>query len=167
MSKKKELILYLVFGVLTTVVNWIAFGIFKQFTPLLIANVIAWVFAVAFAYVTNKLFVFESKSWEKNVFIKEVISFTGARLFSLGVEELGLIILVNWLKLTPALGNFAAWCFDLTQKVGFKMPDIFYEKIDGEMVVKILLAFIVIVLNYFFSKLIIFKKKDKDITEEK
>ena len=68
----KETILYVVFGVLTTLVNFVAFKLFTMvFDKLIssqlgvhISNVLAWIFAVAFAYVTNKLFVFESKSWE-------------------------------------------------------------------------------------------------------
>ena len=67
----KETILYIVFGVLTTLVNFVAFKLFTMvFDKLVssqlgvhISNVLAWIFAVAFAYVTNKLFVFESKSW--------------------------------------------------------------------------------------------------------
>ncbi len=161
MKKLKEILLYLVFGVLTTVVNLIAFSIFKKFTPVLIANVIAWIFAVAFAFFTNKLFVFESKSWKKDIVVKEAASFTGARLFSLGVEELGLFLMINVFKLTTALGNFAAWCLNLTKLVKITMPDFLYEKLDGEMMVKIILAVVVIILNYVFSKLIIFKKKDE------
>ena len=95
----KETILYVVFGVLTTLVNFVAFKLFTMvFDKLIssqlgvhISNVLAWIFAVAFAYVTNKLFVFESKSWEGKVLAKEIPSFVAARLFSLGVEELGLI----------------------------------------------------------------------------
>ena len=98
----KETILYVVFGVLTTLVNFVAFKLFTMvFDKLIssqlgvhISNVLAWIFAVAFAYVTNKLFVFESKSWEGKVLAKEIPSFVAARLFSLGVEELGLIIFV-------------------------------------------------------------------------
>ena len=167
MKKFKEIVMYLIFGVLTTVVNLIAFSIFKKFTPVLIANVIAWIFAVAFAYVTNKLFVFESKSWKKDVVIKEAASFTGARLFSLGVEELGLFVMITLLKLTPALGNFAVWCLDLTKLVKITMPDVLYEKLDGEMMVKIILAVVVVILNYVFSKLIIFKKKEETEKVEK
>lgn len=165
MKKFKEIILYLIFGVLTTVVNFIAFGICKTFCDPLIANVIAWVFAVAFAFVTNKFFVFESKSWKKNIVIKEAASFTGARLFSLGVEEAGLIIMIKWLKLSPPLGEFAGKCLDLTKLVNITLPDVIYEKLDGDMVVKLILAVVVIILNYVFSKLIIFKKKEE--TEEK
>lgn len=76
----KETILYVVFGVLTTLVNFVAFKLFTMvFDKLIssqlgvhISNVLAWIFAVAFAYVTNKLFVFESKSWEGKVLAKEI-----------------------------------------------------------------------------------------------
>ena len=166
MKKFKEIVLYLIFGVLTTVVNFIVFGICKAFMDQLIANVIAWIFAVAFAYVTNKLFVFESKSWKKDIVVKEAASFTGARLFSLGVEEAGLIIMIKLLKLSPALGVFAGKCLDLTKLVNITMPDVVYEKLDGDMVVKLILAVVVVILNYVFSKLLIFKKKD-EAKEEK
>ena len=108
-----------------------------------ISNVLAWIFAVAFAYVTNKLFVFESKSWEGKVLAKEIPSFVAARLFSLGVEELGLIIFVNFLHFDSKVFHIPLINFDLS----------------GEMTAKIILAVVVVILNYFFSKLVIFKKK--------
>ena len=147
----KETILYVVFGVLTTLVNFVAFKLFTMvFDKLIssqlgvhISNVLAWIFAVAFAYVTNKLFVFESKSWEGKVLAKEIPSIVAARLFSLGVEELGLIIFVNFLHFDSKVFHIPLINFDLS----------------GEMTAKIILAVVVVILNYFFSKLVIFKKK--------
>ena len=142
----KETILYVVFGVLTTLVNFVAFKLFTMVFDKLgvhISNVLAWIFAVAFAYVTNKLFVFESKSWEGKVLAKEIPSFVAARLFSLGVEELGLIIFVNFLHFDSKVFHIPLINFDLS----------------GEMTAKIILAVVVVILNYFFSKLVIFKKK--------
>lgn len=155
----RETVLYIVFGVLTTLVNFVAF---KLFTTLLdsvsptigvhISNVLAWVIAVAFAYVTNKLFVFESKSWRTNVIAKEIPSFVAARLFSLGVEELGLVVFVNFMH------------FD---KLTFTVPVINFP-LSGEMTAKLILAVVVVILNYFFSKLVIFKKKkDTEPANEK
>ena len=63
--KYKELITYVIFGVLTTLVNFFAFWLFTKILGeelYLINNAIAWVMGVIFAYITNKLFVFESKS---------------------------------------------------------------------------------------------------------
>mgnify|MGYP003435033057 CR=1 FL=1 len=70
--KYKELLLYLIFGVLTTAVNFLAFWVFTKILGeelYLINNAIAWVVGVIFAFVTNKIFVFESKSPPKNVII--------------------------------------------------------------------------------------------------
>lgn len=134
----KEVVSYLFFGVMTTVVNFIAFGLCEGKMHYLVANAVAWVAAVVFAFVTNKLFVFESKSWKPNVLFKEAASFTGARLLTLGIEEIGMWGLIDLLHLDKA----------------FNLPFA-----SGEMVVKIIISIVVVVLNYFFSKLIIFKKK--------
>ena len=144
----RETVTYLIFGVLTTVVN---FGIFKlvdltfekAFTAdlTLLTNFIAWVGSVIFAYVTNKLFVFESKSWAWQVLIREVPSFVAARVASFGIEEAGLFVSESLLGLNTvtvlALGSFC---------------------VDGVMASKLALSVIVVVLNYFFSKWFIFKK---------
>lgn len=148
----KETITYLVFGVLTTVVNLIVFKVFDMiFTAAtekdltLLTNFIAWVFAVVFAYVTNKLWVFESKEWKFDVLKKEIPSFAGARIFSLGVEELGLLIFISWLG------------FDR-----FNLDIFGIFTLGGKMIVKIVLGVVVVVMNYVFSKLFIFKNKGKE-----
>jgi putative flippase GtrA len=90
-NKYKEIISYLFFGV-TTLVNFVSFWAFNKIlgeSLYLISNVIAWVISVVFAYVTNKLWVFESKSWKFRVLLKEVPEFFAARVFSLCVEECG------------------------------------------------------------------------------
>lgn len=143
--KYKELILYVFFGGLTTLVN---FAVFKFFNVVLgeehylISNVIAWFVSVVFAYITNKLFVFESRIWETKKICKEIFSFFAARVFSFIIEEIGLFALVD-------LMGFDKYRLDL---FGFVL--------GGKMISKIVLAVIVVVLNYFFSKLVIFKKKD-------
>ena len=146
LAKYKEIITYVLFGVLSTIVNFGAFYIFNLILGssfYLATNIIAWFFAVAFAYVTNKLWVFESKSWAAKVVVKEVLGFAAARLFSLGVEEVGLIIFVELLNFKSI--SFSVFGFDLT----------------GTLIAKVILAVIVVILNYFFSKFVIFKKKNK------
>lgn len=133
-----EVFFYLLFGVLTTVVNLVTLAIFNRFVDIMVSNIIAWVAAVVFAYVTNKLFVFESKSWKPAVLAKEIPSFAGARLLTLGIEELGLLVMIKWLHL------------DVPLTIG---------PVGGEFIIKGILAVIVVVLNYIFSKLLIFKKK--------
>ena len=148
----KETITYLIFGVLTTVVNLVVFKVFDMlFTAVtetdltLLTNFIAWVFAVVFSYITNKLWVFESKSWKFDVLKKEVPAFAGARIFSLGIEELGLLIFISWLG------------FD---RINLDIFGLF--SVGGKMIVKIVLGVVVVVINYIFSKLIIFKNKEKE-----
>ena len=144
--KYKEIINYIIFGVLTTVVS---IGTYELFNALLgrnlylLNNVISWVFAVAFAYITNKLWVFESKSFRAGVVFKELIGFFGSRLFSLGVEEAGLWILMDLCKMNGL--NVGILGFD----------------INGSMIAKIIMQFVVVVLNYVFSKFIVFARKKK------
>lgn len=143
-KKYKELITYFVFGVLTTVVNYASFWAFlKLFGEklYLLNNALAWIIAVIFAYVTNKLFVFESNSWKWKVISKEIPEFLGARLFSLLVEEGGLLLFIEVFKLDRF--SFNLFSFEIT----------------GQLIIKLMLSVIVVILNYFFSKFIIFKKK--------
>ncbi len=141
--KYKELITYGIFGVATTVVNFVTFrlsGLILGEDLYLLSNIIAWVISVIFAYITNKLWVFESKSLSFEVVMKEVLSFFAARGFSFIVEEVGLFLLVDVAKMSEY--SFKALSFELS----------------GQMIAKVILAVIVVVLNYFFSKMVIFKK---------
>ena len=96
--KYKELIIYVIFGVCTTLVNFLTYKLFNVLLGVelyLVSNIIAWFVSVVFAYVSNKLFVFESKSWGLKLVAKEVSSFFAARVFSFLVEEAGLFLLVE------------------------------------------------------------------------
>lgn len=141
--KYKELILYVVFGVLTTLVNFAVFWIFTKIlgeSLYLLNNAIAWVAGVIFAFITNKIFVFESKGTEFKRVVRELAEFTAARLLSFGVEEGGMLLFVS------VLG------FDE------KSFEVFGFAFTGQFAAKVVLAVIVVILNYFFSKFIIFKK---------
>ena len=126
----KEVINYLIFGALCTVVNFVTYYLFAKIFSVeeVTSSGLSWFFAVLFAYITNKLFVFESKTNTKKEFVKEITSFFLARILS------GILCDV---------GTFA-----LMVKV-FKINDIFS---------KIVTQVMVIVVNYIFSKLFIFKK---------
>ncbi len=142
--KYKELIIYGIFGVGTTVVNFLTYKLFNVLLGsefYLLSNVIAWLVSVIFAYVTNKLFVFESKSWEPKLVSKEISSFFAARIFSFIIEEAGLFLLV-----------------DIFSMKEFSV-DIFGLIVSGNMIAKVILAVVVVILNYFFSKLVVFRKK--------
>lgn len=148
-EKYKELILYVVFGGLTTLVNFISFWIFEKLgIEYLINNAISWIISVVFAYVTNKLFVFESKSWNLKLVLKEGFEFLMARVFSFAIEEGGLWLFVDILGMKKLSLN------------------ILSVEISGAFIAKVVLAVIVVILNYFFSKFIIFAKKEKGVKSD-
>lgn len=136
LSKYKEQISYLFFGGLTTLINWIVYTISLEFfnVKVEIANVIAWIAAVIFAYITNKLFVFRSKSLNLKATIKEVSLFFASRVTSGIVEIFG---------------------FPLLYYAGLNQS---FLGIDG-FIAKVLIGVLVIILNYILSKLIVFRKK--------
>lgn len=129
-EKYKELILYVFFGGCTTVVNYIIYLTCTRLlsVDVMIAQVYSWIGAVIFAYITNKVFVFEAKNTDTKSLIKEITSFLTARLFSLGAD---LAIMY----------------------VGVKLLFM------NDLIVKTFAQVIVIILNYIFSKFIIFKEK--------
>ena len=129
--KYKEQILYIFFGGLTTLINMVVYFLCRQMKMNVVpADIVAWILAVIFAYVTNKIWVFESKSWAPAVLAKELVTFFGARLFSLGVDVAFLYVTVEKLQL---------W----------------------DLPMKLIANIIVIILNYIFSKLIVFSKQQR------
>lgn len=131
-EKYKTVIMYLIFGVLTTVINILSFFLLSEKVltgfNTVIPNVIAWFVSVVFAFVTNKYFVFDTDGNMKNGFFAQLVGFFAARLIS-GVIDTGIVYLF-----VDALG------FDKT-------------------IIKILSNVFVIIFNYVASKLVIFKKK--------
>lgn len=130
----KETIFYTIFGVITTVVDFVAFALLHYGLSIneIIANTIAWILAVATAYITNKLFVFESKSFSLSVLKHELPSFIAARVFSLIITDL-----------------FLAFAGIISMNMLFA---------------KLLISVFVIISNYIFSKLFIFKNNTTDNT---
>ena len=159
LTKYKEIIMYIIFGVLTTLVNWVVYWLIEpllsnamhgdqviwtvfgkditmSILSIFIANFIAWVAGVVFAFVTNKIWVFESKSWKPSVALKEFWLFVLARLITGVLEWFGVPLLVAAGLNQPLFG------------------------VDG-FVAKLVVSVVVVILNYVFSKLIIFKNKNK------
>ena len=129
-QKNKEMLLYLLFGGLTTIVSigsyaWVNVGLGINE---LIANIISWIFAVTFAYVTNKIWVFQSKITGFFDVCREMTKFYGGRLFTLGVEELLLFLFITLLHGNSVLVKFAA-------------------------------QIVILVLNYIISKIFVFRRK--------
>lgn len=128
--KYKEVILYLVFGGLTTLVNIVSYAVFARAMHMgtVTSTTMAWLISVVFAYVTNKVFVFESKTDTFAMLVKECVSFLGCRLAT-GIMDIA----------------------------------IMYVSVDmmhfNDIVMKIISNVFVVILNYIFSKLFIFKKE--------
>ena len=92
-----ETISYLIVGVLTTVISIGTFALCyrKLKWSTVVSNIISWIVAVSFAYVANKVFVFQSPSWEMAVITKEIIGFVSARLLTLGFDIAFIYITVD------------------------------------------------------------------------
>ena len=120
----------------------------------LVANVIAWVSSVLFAFVTNKLFVFESKSWKGTVVLPEMGGFFLAR-FATGVVDMVLM----WLLVDVLLWNQVGLGIGTEGYVFGSVMDMQQVLCSGEMLAKVLVNVVIIVLNYVASKLWIFRKK--------
>lgn len=128
-QKHWEVLVYLFFGGLTTVVNYLVYlpcynwwGISSS-----VSNMIAWVVAVAFAYLTNKPFVFRNHDWSAKTVVPELTKFVACRVGSGALETVILLVTVDWL----------AW--------------------DGN-IMKLVTSVLVVILNYIASKLLVFRK---------
>lgn len=123
------MLVYLVFGVLTTLVNYIVYfpccyvGIAAS-----VSNILAWAVSVLFAYLTNKPFVFHSRDWSMKTVLPEAAKFYGCRIGSGAFESVVLLVTVDWLHWSSV-----AW--------------------------KIITSVFVVVLNYVASKLVVFRDK--------
>lgn len=129
LKKYKFIILYGIFGVLTTIINIVTYALCYDMFNIsnVVSNIIAWVLSVLFAFITNKIWVFESKCFDFKIFIKELWNFIVCRLAT-GALDLGIMYVGVDLLKGPAL------------------------------ILKIASNIIVIILNYVMSKLFVFKK---------
>ena len=134
--KHKEIILYLFFGVTTTAVNWVVYALMTALlhAEITVSNAVAWVAAVVYAFITNKLFVFESKSLAPRVLLSEGMKFISARIAS-GLLEILLPTVMVAVGLNGTLLG-----------------------LEGG-IAKALVSIVVIVMNYVLSKWLVFRKK--------
>ena len=134
--KYRELIIYGIVGVITTIVNWgasflLEATVLDSSVPLqnTIINVIAWIAAVVVSFPMNRKWVFQSRN---PAWIPEFLGFTASRITTLLIEELIMLLCVNLLG------------------IDFRISKIFIASV------------LVIILNYVFSKLLVFRKGQKD-----
>lgn len=130
LRKHRELVSYVFWGVMTTVVNYAAYTLLTEVMHIyyLAGIVIAWAISVLFAYFVNKLFVFRSRDWAWRVALRELWQMVAARLFSLGLE-----MTIMWFFVDTLHCNHLA--------------------------VKLAANVVVVIVNYVLSKFIIFKQK--------
>lgn len=130
--KYKDIIAYLFFGMCTTLVNVIIYGICTRLFDLTVmpSTIIAWIFAVVFAYLTNRKWVFHSSATRTKEILKEVVAFFSCRLGTGVVDWVWMLVFVDVLHFNDVIMKFVA-------------------------------NIIVIVLNYVTSKLVIFKKEEQ------
>lgn len=161
----KEIVLYLIFGVATTLVNWIVYLLFNNLifnrffsenTAMTAANAVAWFLAVLFAFVTNKLIVFKSKEKTARILIPELLSFYASRGLT-GLLEIFVPTLLANAGITFTLLGDGGIFPNALRDSGF----IYTTLSDRGLVPKMIVAVVVIILNYVFSKLIVFRKKKK------
>lgn len=101
--KHKEVINYLIFGFLSFVVSMATYYLARICFDYVISNIISWVIAVIFSYVTNKLFVFESKIEGKRKLVKEFVTFILSRIFTLVLETLILYMMVDLMNMNDRM----------------------------------------------------------------
>ena len=98
-KKYREFILYLFFGGLTTLVSIVSYAFCERVLGMdpLVANIISWILAVSFAYVTNRRWVFQSRAVGAEAVIKEAAAFYSGRLVTLAMEEAVLAVGIKWM----------------------------------------------------------------------
>lgn len=152
-KSSKEILMYIIFGALTTVVSWCSFAIFTKIIPDISifgltlnctdsANVLSWICAVLVAFITNKLWVFESKILKASFVFKELCAFVTSRLLTGAIEWFGFPLLI-------ALG--------LNQTV---------FNIEG-MIAKVIISIVVTILNFVFSKVLVFKNTKTSVEQNR
>lgn len=139
----RELFIYAVVGVLTTLINYavyfivsrlgaLIFGIAPEHPVLIaVANILSWIASVAFAFWANKKYVFRSQSWNRATLKKEIPGFVTARLLSLGLDIVIVELMVHALSI-------------------------------NDLISKLVSNIIVIILNYFLSKFWVFRNKNEE-----
>ena len=139
----REQLLYLIFGGLTTVVDWVvSFLLYRAWDTAIDANVfvihganmIAWVSAVLFAYITNRRWVFRSQQRGVLPILGELCTFAGGRVITFLLQEALIAVFFDWLGL-------------------------------NKYAVKLIAAILVVILNYIISKLLVFRHAGKDENE--
>lgn len=129
-KKYREIIAYVFIGGTTTIVSIASYYLFTYPFNLgyMTSTILSWIVSVIYAYITNKIIVFQSEVKDKKGIVKEFSSFVSCRLLTLFIEMVSMYLLVSIIKVDKGIS-------------------------------KILVQFIIFILNYVFSKILVFRKK--------
>lgn len=163
MLVNRETITYIIAGVATTVVNFIVYNVSYQALALsgllksesfdytnLVSEIIAVILSVAFAYIVNARWVFQEKKEETKDEMRKIAKFFASRFVTMVIEIGGMLLLVDFI-------DCPAWITGLV--AGSGAVERLVAAIDPKNIIKAVVAVIVIILNYIFSKLFVFTKK--------
>jgi len=133
---KQEMLKYLLVGGVTTFVNWSVYALTVEIArqSIIFGNTVSWAVAASFAFIVNKIWVFNSRSWKKTVLVIEAGSFFGTRFVSSIIEIAGVPLLIS---------------------LGLDYP-LFGVK---GFTAKVSVGIIVTILNYIFSKFFVFRPR--------
>ncbi|AIZ57015.1 GtrA-like protein [Candidatus Methanoplasma termitum] len=141
LEKHEEGILYVIFGGLSVVVSWGTYALFVLAgIDISVSNILSIICSLIFAFATNKWFVFKSRSLKRNILVKEIISFFGFRILTIiFIRTLGFEILIRYFGLNQSIFG-----------------------VEGAVAL-VIVTVIETILNYLFSKFIVFRKnKEKE-----
>jgi len=132
-----EKVSYLFFGGVTTLINWVIYGFYVQLVGLSMttSNIIAWIWAVAFAFTANKMWVFEDSHWKLSTVLPQIGAFLSARLVTGLIDIIGVPLLFF---------------------IGLNQPILGIEGFAAKIVISV----VVVILNYVLSKRFVFKSRD-------
>lgn len=131
-EQRYSILMYLVMGGITTFINIFTFWLFESIFNLHynLANIIAWIFSVLFAYLSNKHYVFESQQQSFKGLVKELTSFFGFRVVSLGIDLIVMWVCISLLTINPIISKVIANVFVLILNYVFSKFFIFNQKKD-------------------------------------
>lgn len=129
----QEAVTYILFGVMTTLVDWVTYAVLREIgIGYRIATVVSWIIAVVFAFVTNKIFVFQSYKFHLSYLWKEFISFVSCRAATGIFTLLVMIVLVEWMHLNEFFGKVIISAISLVLNYLLSKLYIFKNNRDGE-----------------------------------
>lgn len=156
-KKYEDIILYIIFGVLTTVVSFVTQFLSSRFlnTAVILSTTISWICAVTFAYVTNRKYVFRSEVKGFSDIAAEAAKFYGARIITYAAEVMIMYLCAD---------RFSSFFINLFRLEPLDYSSGLFSSFGdarglNEMIFKLIANVIILISNYILSKVLVFRKK--------